>query len=469
MKNLTKYYLGIGPALLLFFCCLSCKKMIEIDPPKNQLVTSQVFADSTDATSAVLGIYINMMNSSSSSGFTFANGAITLYTGLSSDELMPTGTNSTESQFYSNSLLVDNQAIVVQWRQAYSLIYQANACIEELAGSSGISNALKNQLTGESKFIRAFIYFNLVNLYGDVPFVTSTDYKINAVLPRIAKDSVFNKIVADLMDAKELLSPDYVTPGKIRVNQYTAIALLARIYLYQKKWLQADDAASLVISSGLYSLEPNLNDVFLANSSEAIWQLSPIQPEYETPEGQKFNPGASANSKPRYCITPFLLNSFETGDQRMANDNWIESKVIMGVTYYYPYKYKLVNDGNTTPLENYMMFRLAEQYLIRAEARAQQNNISDSKSDLNNIRNRAGLGDTPANDQASLLTAILHERQVELFCEWGHRWYDLKRTSTVDAILGVEKAPNWQSTDALYPIPFNEILLNSLLTQNPGY
>jgi hypothetical protein len=93
----------------------------------------------------------------------------------------------------------------------------------------------------------------------------------------------------------------------------------------------------------------------------------------------------------------------------------------------------------------------------------------DAQLDLNIVRTRAGLPNTIANDKNSLLSAIEHERQVELFAEWGHRWFDLKRTGRADAILGIEKAPNWQFTDALYPIPFSELQFNPTLTQNPGY
>jgi hypothetical protein len=113
--------------------------------------------------------------------------------------------------------------------------------------------------------------------------------------------------------------------------------------------------------------------------------------------------------------------------------------------------------------------RLAEQYLIRGEARAHQNNVQGAQEDLNIIRSRAGLGATTANDESSLLAVIETERQVELFAEWGHRWFDLKRTGRADAVLSLEKAPNWQSTDRLYPIPFEEIKINPSLTQNPGY
>jgi hypothetical protein len=116
-----------------------------------------------------------------------------------------------------------------------------------------------------------------------------------------------------------------------------------------------------------------------------------------------------------------------------------------------------------------MVLRLAEQYLIRAEARARLGKVPESQADINAIRSRSGLSNTTAADPAALLLAIEKERQVELFSEWGHRWLDLKRTGRADAVLGAEKPTDWQPTDALYPIPQNEILSNPLLTQNLGY
>src|SRR5438552_17436425 len=107
-----------------------------------------------------------------------------------------------------------------------------------------------------------------------------------------------------------------------------------------------------------------------------------------------------------------------------------------------------------------MYLRLAEQYLIRAEARTQENNISSAQTDLNVIRSRAGLGPVTASDKASLLAAILHERQVELFTEWGHRWFDIKRTGTVDATMTVvtsQKGGTWNTNQQWYPIPQSEL------------
>jgi hypothetical protein len=107
-------------------------------------------------------------------------------------------------------------------------------------------------------------------------------------------------------------------------------------------------------------------------------------------------------------------------------------------------------------------------YLIRAEARARQNKIIEGQGDLNVVRNRAGLPDVSMTSQAALLAAVEKERFTELFTEFGHRWFDLKRTDRIDAVLGSEK-PGWKTDAALYPIPDAQIQVNNNLSQNPGY
>jgi hypothetical protein len=206
----------------------------------------------------------------------------------------------------------------------------------------------------------------------------------------------------------------------------------------------------------------NLNNVFIPNSNEIIWQI--IRDNTNTAEGSTFIP-ASTTAKPVYAITTSLLNSFEAGDQRKVN--WLKSNTVSGQAYYYPFKYKV---RVTTPVSEYeVVFRLAELYLIRAEARAMQNNLTGAKDDLNMIRNRSGLLATSAITQTEILNAIEQERRVELFTEWGHRWLDLKRMNKADGVLGPIKAPNWQTTDILYPIPQVELDRNPYLVQNPGY
>jgi hypothetical protein len=169
-----------------------------------------------------------------------------------------------------------------------------------------------------------------------------------------------------------------------------------------------------------------------------------------------------------YALTEELLSSFEENDLRY--EEWTEpiSDTDNTITFYYPHKYK-ADYNETESLEYSILFRLAEQYLIRAEARAHLGNLIGAANDLNLIRERAGLAATQANTQTELLEAIQKERQLELFTEQGHRWFDLKRTGNSGTILNDIK-PNWNETNLLLPIPESQLELNpNLLPQNAGY
>jgi hypothetical protein len=160
------------------------------------------------------------------------------------------------------------------------------------------------------------------------------------------------------------------------------------------------------------------------------------------------------------------VNAFESGDRRFTS--WVGVDNYQGTTYYYLSKYKNSTTNTTATGEYCTYMRLAEQYLIRAEAMAQQNNLSGAIADINVIRNRAGLPNTKAATQADILLAVEQERRIELFAEYGHRWNDLRRTGRADAVLGASKT-GWTKDAALYPIPKTEIINNKNLTQNPGY
>ena len=215
--------------------------------------------------------------------------------------------------------------------------------------------------------------------------------------------------------------------------------------------------------------------------------MQPTQNNFNTVDAKQFiipSTGPS-NNQPVYLSTS-MVNAFETNDKRAISGNWINTVTVSGNTYRFPYKYKIAALDNsinaTTGTQNMkeyqMLFRLGELYLIRAEARAKQNNISGSRADLLAIRRRAGLADVTltANDQASLLSAVLQERRVELFSEYGHRWFDLKRTGNIDAVM-TSVTPlksggltTWESFRQLFPLPIADINnAQGNIKQNPGY
>jgi hypothetical protein len=215
-----------------------------------------------------------------------------------------------------------------------------------------------------------------------------------------------------------------------------------------------------------------LINAFTKNTKETIWSLQPVfVTGRNTDDARIFiMPATGPSSAFPIFLSDYLLNTFETGDKRKAV--WTGSVTPTGgKTYYYPYKYK-INANNQTVNEYPIVFRLSEQYLIRAEARAQLVKIPESQADLNVIRKRAGLLNTTASTKELLLPAIEKERQVELFSEWGHRWFDLKRTGKVDTVMSVvtpKKGGVWKTEWQWYPLPVNEILVNDHLLQNLGY
>jgi hypothetical protein len=462
IKNrvLVTYCLFSIRVLLTTVLLFSCRKFVEIAIPKTQITTPAVYTDDATAISAIRGIYSKMMEGDFARGYLKS---VTLLTGLSSDEFINYSSDPNNVEFYTNSLLPVNSDINNLWKDAYSYIYQANAVIEGLSNSTGLSASIKTQLGGEAKFLRAYFHFYLVNLWGDVPLITTTDYRINATAYRTSSANVYQQIILDLKGAQSNLADDYSYSNneRVRPNKWAATALLARVYLYTGDWVNAEAQATMIISNtSRYSIVSNLDNVFLKNSNEAIWQLMPVEPGKNTWEGTLFK------IQNYVALTNQSVNAFEPGDNR--KNSWVNSYTDATGLHYYPYKYKISIDNQ--PLTEYsMILRLAEQYLIRAEARAQQNNVVGAQADINTIRNRAGLSNTAANDKASLLLAIEHERLVELFSEWGHRWLDLKRTNRTNAILGPLKGTSWQATDVLYAIPQSELLNDPNLTQNAGY
>jgi hypothetical protein len=455
MKKPIYYILTYLFTILLF---ASCKKFVTIPAPKNQLVTSQIFADSLDANAAITGIYISIMGTD----LDINSGGMTIVSGLSGDELYQTGNNTAYIQFYQNNIQLTNGANNEYWSDAYKYIYTANACIEGLKSSAGISRVKRDQFIAEVDFIRAFNYFYLVNMYGDVPLVTTTSLAVNAVLARTPKAQVYAQIISDLQYAEANLSS--AAGNSTRPTSFAASALLAKVYLYNNQYDLAIAEASKVINSGSFNLVQDLNAVFLNSSSEIIWQMTPVEPGYASFEGHYFVPNSSV-AVPKYVITPSLYNSFESGDKRKSQ--WVQSDTLNGTVYPYPYKFK-ESTVNGTPTEYEVVFRLADLYLIRSEAEVNQSNFDAAVKDLNVIRNRAGLPNFFSAEKTVVLTALKKERRSEFFCEWSNRWFDLKRWGDADNVLGLVKA-QWKTTDQLYPIPSVQINTNSNLTQNPGY
>jgi starch-binding outer membrane protein, SusD/RagB family len=492
MNNMyTKYILSF---LLIASLVTGCNKFIDTDPPKNAIDVDNVFDKNETAIAVVTALYSNLSADDYTGILYFQKGlpTISVYSGLSADELqLLSGFANIElSNYYFNKMDANAISGTQSWSKAYQQLFTVNSSIEGITVSSTLSEKVRSQLLGELYFMRAFYYFYLVNLYGDIPLVLTSDYTKTSLQPRDSKVKVYDQIKADLLLAKNMISEDYVdgtlvksSTERVRPNKAAVAALLARVYLYLEDYSNAElESSKIIDNSDNYSLV-SLDQVFLKNNKETIWALQTVGAgtSQNTGEGSLFilsEAGPDPFSRPVY-INQSLIDSFEQHDQRF--NKWINKVSVGAFTYYYAYKYK-IGAEDVAPAEYPVVMRLAEQYLIRAEARIHQNKIADGIADLNAIRLRATDVTAPVGNQLAPLSSVLsqpaalsavsHERQVELFTEWGHRWFDIMRSPERDAIMQkitTAKSGEWDAHDALHPIPINEIRANPNLKQNKDY
>lgn len=447
-------------AVLVGFLLLNvgCSQLLDIDLPKNEITDHNVFIDSVNASAAISGVYVAMMQAYS---LDFCSGGMTAFPGMSADEIGQTVSNGND-EFFVNAISSTNTTVGYLWTSAYRYLYAVHACMEGITNSGTITAEQKAFLLAEARFVRAYINFYLVNIFGGVPVVLGTDYKVNSALPRSSEQEVYHLIKEDLGYCKEVFSKN--KKNIKRPGYYATLALLARVCLYEKNYAQAVELTTEVIDKGGFALESTPQRVFEQNSKETIWALMPVIADRATWEGYYFLP-ARATTVPRYIVTDGLFNSFDPDDKRKSA--WVGTGTVRNVKYHFPNKYKQYLP--TAQKEWYVMLRLAEQYLIRAESNTHLSNFDEARRDINYIRQRAEIPDFHSvDDKAIVLLEVEAQRKLELMCEWGHRWLDLKRTGRADGVLSAIK-PKWDSWDVWYPIPQDEITNNPNMDQNPNY
>ncbi|MRG44845.1 RagB/SusD family nutrient uptake outer membrane protein [Chitinophaga sp. SYP-B3965] len=453
-----------------------CGKFLEIPLPTTAIAGSGAYT--TDKSSAAV---LNDQFATLANGSVFDGRGISFQTALYTDELKciePTAL--TENIFYSNNVQASNTGAM--WTTLYKQIYAANLALEGISGSQTLN--YKDQWLGEAYFLRGLLYFYVASLYGDAPISTTSFYKTNNALSRSPQNDVYKQVVKDLLEAQKLLSVEYkganglVATNRGRPNKAAATALLARVYLYLGEWENAELQSTTIIADPAYMLpQPDL--AFLAASKETIWGLIPSVIGFQfVRDYAAYNNGTPATvalfpfNGVNTVLTTDLLNAFEAGDARFTS--WtreVSSTSGTPITYRFPNKYKV----NTTGAEYLTVFRLAEQLLIRAEARAQLNKITgtnSAKADLDAVRTRAALTGTTATTKDDMLAAIAKERRIEFFTEGGHRMLDLRRTNKLEALMltvAPQKGGVWQTFKQWWPIPTADVFANPNLIQTPGY
>jgi hypothetical protein len=431
--------------VMMMSVCFACD-VLDVKPT-NAIPAADAFKDKKGIEKGVRGAYTSFQ------GLSYYGRTFLIFSDLAADNLENPidGTALDYRQVDNNNILPENGAVGGIWNIAYEGINTANNVIDKVPGIADMTEAEKNNALGELYFIRALNHFNLVNLFGAIPLKTSPTVGVtNLNAPRRSVDDVYSQIISDLQFAETNIT----NTTKNRASRYAAKALLARVYLYHGDYALAAAKATEVIN-GPFSL-PAYDVVFGDDgSAETIFEIDFTDlvrnriAEYNFPK--------TLNGRREVAPTAELLAAYEAGDDRY------DASLAFAGQLPYAIKYDDLSIG----ADNVIVLRLAEMYLIRAEALARTaGNIQAIRDDIDVIRNRANLPDTPANTHADLLRVIEKERRVEFAFE-GHRWFDLVRTErAIDVLPNVKNA-----NQTLFPIPLAELLTNSdpQMTQNPGY
>ncbi|MDM1044353.1 RagB/SusD family nutrient uptake outer membrane protein [Myroides sp. 1354] len=435
----------------------SCEKMIDIDLPTDQINTEGVFKDRRSATSALTNLYINLRESSTYSGNSQGIGT---QLGLYADELEPISIAPTEdSALLFNNMIDPTRGIIEKfWNTSYSHIYTINSFINGVTKSTGITDKDKASFIAESYVLRAMYYQTLTQLFGDIPYTISTDYKVNTTIKKTSHLEILAKIEHDLLIALESLSYNDRSSNKYYVNKAVAELILAKNYLLQKNYDKTEMYIKLVIDNPLYSLETDLSQVFKNTAKSTLWQLSNNNPTAATYEASNYT---MLVSDWPYRLNPVLLNSFQDNDLRKTN--WTNEFSSTNSSYNYKYKNALDNTDECS-----ILFRIEEAYFILSEALIYQNKEKEAIYYINKIRLRSGLDPLPDTlSREETLLALLEESRKEFFLEHARRFFDLKRNDKLSFLK--ESKPNWQDKHALLPYPEKELLINPNLNPQNEY
>jgi hypothetical protein len=453
MKKVTYIF-----SLLLLFT--SCKKFLEVQP-KLQVDQSEAITNAGTAKTAANGLF-NLVANNSYYGSNFPALAY-----LSAGDIQWSGSQGDPSEITKHLTSATNGYVQSAWTAIYRTISQANYIIDKVPGVTDplLTTALKNQYLGEAYFVRALGYFDLARGWGGVQLILKPTYAStdNIGIPRGSLADTYAQVLKDLNTA-ETLVPTGV--NRNRVTLRTVQALKARFYLYQKQWAMAEQFATSVIGDNAnYSLVTPYSAFFANNAvatNESVFELAYTASNTNGHSNWWLPPvlGGRREWSPNDALVA-LLNNPAIGGNRSA---LIAQTAPPGNLWYGKLYYR-------TPLgtDPAYVIRIAELYLIRSEARAQQGNLigaNSAQSDLNAIRSRAGVAASSAATLDDILLALEKERQVEFPFE-ADRWFNLVRTDRAQTVLALPDKHLY-----LFPIPYNETLVDPQLagaSRNPGY
>lgn len=500
MKKLLYRVTGI-------FCLItllnSCDDFLQEDP-RDLLSPDNFFNSDAEAMTAVNGLYVGLTDNN-------------LYRGRGLDDFYISGADVIGPSREFGGVEPIQSYIITEanygsarstWQALYQIVQDANLILSNITENPSLSESGRNQAIGETLFLRSLAYYHLTNLWGDVPYyrdnLTLAEVQI---LGRTDVTEIRNDIVEDLLQAEALLLESHSGNNSGRATKAAASTLLTKIYLIMQNWQAARDKAVEIIDTSPHQLLDNYEDVFdRANpyNAEIIFQVDFVKDLLPTTRTDSYTPrirDEPKKSSDRGALTaaleardeaftgyglavplPDFAEKFPLDDLRRPTNVITE---YLGFELKFPYMPKNWNPNQIlSPRgnhgENYIVFRLADVYLMAAEAENELNGPANAYQYINKVRERAYEPDKPFSGltQQQFREAIYDERKWELAGE-GHRRLDLIRWGI---LLDVVKSTKYRVYDpaafikphhVLLPIPVEELELNPKLLEsdptNNGY
>ncbi len=468
----------------------SCDKYLDLKPISQGIAIENLVSDSllyknaSELEAALSGVYSDFRNEYFELDY-FVNGD------AQSDDAYAGADNPANFQIDEYTIDATNTNVSRDWQYLYGTIGKANAVFNNTDATPEVDPARKLQIKAEAAWIRAYMYFQAVQLWGDVPLQLREVTSISAeLLPeiypqlfpaRVPVADVFTQIISDFELA--VAHAPVAAPHKGFVTKGAANAMLAKVYatMQPPQWDKVNQYCDAVMAGG-YSLLPEYDMLWNnenENSAEAIFEIN-----YEgTPQSGNWGASMFRGLDWKKFNTPSndLVAAFDAEGDVIRKEASIIFLDVSGkwsdpywpqINFPFVNKYRIFT-GNSS--QNYIFIRLADIMLLKAEALNETGDLQGAAALVNQIRSRVDLPNTTAADKAAMKLAIEKERRLELAFE-GHRWYDLKRTGRAIEVLNNVKGPNGTSLGyvvtenrLLWPVPQAEMDKNTKLVQNEGY
>lgn len=486
MKSKLVYILGLGLSAAMI---QSCEDFLDKQPVSQGVAVDNtgdtlLYKSADEVEGALNGVYGDFKNEYFMLDYFVIGDA-------QADNAYAGADNPANFQIDEYEIEATNSNVSRDWAYLYSTIGKANRVINnvDLVNDPALSEGRKNEIKGEAMFVRAFINFQLVQLFGDVPLVTQEVKSISAanleeIYPllfpeRVSKESVYEQIISDLEFARthvRTTAPDkgYATVGAVN-------ALLAKVYATRepKDWNKVKEYTDAVIAGG-YTLLPEYDQLWdnsQENSAESIFEINC----YNWDTGGNWGIFMFAGDDWKKFNTPTndLIAAFDAEGDMIRKNSSVTFANVTGKwndAFWPAANYPFINKmRDYSGAQNIIIYRLADILLLKAEALNELGDVNGAAALVNQVRARVDLDPVTASTQDAMRLAIEKERRLELAFE-GHRWFDLKRTNRLIPVMtalkdGSGKPIGYSLNEnrLVWPIPQSERDKNTKLTQNAGY